>query len=235
MWILQAEANVKRGKIWRADGMGRRALLGGLGAAGALSLLGCPGNSGGPSPTPSPTPSGTPTNLPRGVPNATMFQNLGLVTALAQQYRPGSVWVRAVTAGITLEGTVTTTRRDQAWNYAFFSQTPTGSTLDIWEVYSSGETYVLWGLNQPNLFDLVDIRPVALIDSAQAMALALDSGLDRCTEGRNVDSWFMSCSYERRSGFAGVSIQLSDERNFFQGRVLLSSTTGELVSREIRC
>ena len=215
--------------------MGRRALLGGLGAAGALGLLGCPGNSGGPSPTPSPTPSGTPTNLPRGIPSATMFQNLGLVTSLAQQYRPGSVWVRAFTGGITLAGTVTTTRRDQAWNYAFFSQTPTGSTLDIWEVYSGGETYVVWGVNQPHLFDLVDIRPAALIDSPRAMALALDSGLDRCTAGRNVDSWFMSCSYERRSGFAGVSIDLRDETNSPQGRVLLSAEAGNLVSREIQC
>lgn len=205
------------------------------GATGAVALLtGC-GGSGGPSPTPSPTPSGTPTNLPRGVPNATMFQNLALVTALAQQYRPGSIWVRAFTGGITLLGTVTTTRRDQAWNYAFFSQTSTGSTLDIWIVLGSGETQVGWGLSQPTPYDLVDIRPVALMDSPQVMALALGNGLDRCTEGRNVDQWSMDCSYERRSGFAGVSVQLSDERNFFQGRVLLSSTTGELVSREIRC
>lgn len=164
-----------------------------------------------------------------------MFQNLGLVTSLAQQYRPGSVWVRAFTGGITLAGTVTTTRRDQAWNYTFFSQTPTGSTLDIWEVYSDGQTRVGWGLNQPTPYDLVDIRPAAVMDSPQVMGLALGHGLDRCTAGRNVDEWSMGCFYERRSGFAGVSVQLSDERNFFQGRVLLSSTTGELVSREIRC
>ena len=202
------------------------------GATGAIALLAGCGGSGGPSPTPSPTPSGTPTNLPRGVPNATMFQNLGLVTALAQQYRPGSIWVRAFTSNVTLAGTTTA---DQRWNYTFFSAAASGSTLDIWIVLGSGQTQVGWGLSQPTPYDLVDIRPAALIDSPQAVALAFDHGLSRCADGRIDATWRIDCSYERRSGFAGVSIELSDERNFFQGRVLLSSTTGDLVSREIRC
>lgn len=164
-----------------------------------------------------------------------MFQNLALVTALAQQYRPGSVWVRAITLGATPLGTVTALRAGQAWNYAFFLRTATASTLDIWEVFADGEIRVLWNVNQPASYDLVDIRPAALIDSPQAVALAFEHGLSRCADGRIDSNWGIVCTYERRSGFAGVSIELSDERNFFQGRVLLSATTGELVSREIRC
>jgi len=228
--MLQAEANVKRGTTKRAAGMGRRALLGGLGATGALSLLGCPGNSGGPSPTPSPTPTGTPTNLPRGVPNATMLQNLGLVTSLAQRYRPNSFWVRAF-GSPAFSGTP---RPGQAWNYAFYSAT-SQPTLDIWIVFSDGGTSVLWGVTQPTPYDLVDVRAIAWVDSPQAMTAALSHGLGRCTADRPTEDWRVDCSYEQRAGFAGISVELKDSALSFQGRVLLSATDAQLIAREIRC
>lgn len=222
------------GLMKRPSRVGRRRFLGVLGTSGLGGLLaGCPRNSGGPNPvpTPAPTPSGTPTNLPRGIANATMLQNLGLVTALAQQYRPGSFWVRAV-GDPTLSGTP---RFGQAWNYAFFSRTPSRSTLDIWEVFSDGETRVLWDVNQPTPYDLADIRSIAWLDSPQAMSAALVRGLDRCTASRPNEEWRITASYEQRSGFPGISIQLNDSVNSFQGRVLLSPTDGQLISQEIRC
>ena len=212
----------------------RRRFLEVLGTSSLGGLLaGCPGNVGSPNPvpTPAPTPSGTPRNLPNGIPNATMLQNLGLATALAQQYRPGSFWVRAF-GSPNLFGTP---RVGQAWNYTFFSRTPSGTTLDIWEVDSDGRTFVGWDLIQPTPYDLADIRPIAWVDSPQAMTAALEQGLNRCTAGRPDEAWKISCSYERRSGFSGISIEMNDSVFSFQGRVLLSATDLKLVSQEIRC
>ena len=215
-----------KGGTSKGRGIGRRAVLGGLGATGALSLLGCQENSGGPSPTPSPTPTGTPTNLPRGAPNATMLQNLALVLQLAREYRSAS-WLIRVESSIGLSGVLS----GDSCRYIF---TYPGALLeDYWNVNPEGQIRFTQNPHILRYDTGVNIAPALVLDSPAVIAASLSFGFDRCIRLSPGAEWRFLASYNSQAGTPTAQMRLLGDGSEVFGEVWVSPQTGALLLDDV--
>jgi len=203
----------------------RRRFLTAVGTYGALGLLaGCPGTGSGPSPTP----TGTPTNLPNGIPNATMLQNLALVTQLAKAYRPNAYLVRVDSGAVLPTGVLAPGTR---WNYIFnYANAP---LEDYWALLTDGRMEYS---TQPHIFryDIsTDISGRLLVDSPAAVSAALSYGFSRCIERFPLAPWRFQMHYDSEDGTPHAYMRLLGTGSEIFGVVTVSPQTGALLTKDV--
>lgn len=207
----------------------RRWFLEALGTSSLGSILvGCLGDGGGPSPvpTPAPTPIGTPTSLPSGIPNATMLQNLGLVSQLARGYRPNSYLVRIESSGVRLTG-----RSDDAIRYIFAY--PGGRLEDYWAVDPDGRLHYSENPHILRYDTASDLAPALSVDSPAAVAASLSYGFNRCVQLFPNSNWSFQVAYDSQAGTPTIRMRLFGTGSEVFGDVFISPQTGALLFRDV--
>jgi hypothetical protein len=164
-----------------------------------------------------------------------MLQNLPLVTSLAQQFRPGAFLSRQSAGGVSLTGRLL--EGLNAWNFLFTFPQGSQTGVDVWAVYHDGHITCLPDFNAPRLWASVGIAPHILLDSSEALNLAMGYGLAECVAARPQEILSVGYTVEQRIG-ATVPIVIVvplAARSQELGEWIVSPSTGELYSRKYFC
>jgi hypothetical protein len=219
-----------------------RAAALGLLVGGALALAGgacnhsTPTEPIRPTPTPvvaTPTPTPTPAPYPSGIPDATAFENLALVTRLEHEARANSFLV-------TIRGDTELSGRliigGAAWYYHFLLSDPAAASLEaIWRIWDTGQvTYYQY---VPPIFnyEVPGIEGELLIDSPQAIQIALGAGIAPFT-AEHPDA-IVNVWYWRRAGTAICQMQFFDRSHVdrCEPMVYIDAATGEVLATDLGC
>ncbi len=168
--------------------------------------------------------------LPMAIAKATALQNLALIRTLQNQKKAGTLLVGLSAFGVGLDGRV---RSGVAWEYSFSDRSGPSDIRYNWFVRDTGLIQEFDPVTATGPASGVDIGPPLLVDSDQALSIALERRgndyLERFPDGIALIAYFhIAGQVQARITFRSLS-------DSCEVKVDVAATSGAVIFVDDRC